>query len=128
MGADDGNPRDGARRIPPGLIAVAAMLVIAGSVFNNWHREALLAALKESMLTLAIVAIVLTILAAIEILLRGRARLWGRIGGLAVVSAIVLWRLFHGGSTTIASIAGIAWVAVIGWMIFRMLRNPDLGL
>ena len=26
-----------------------------------------------------------------------------------------------------AARAGIAWVAVIGWMIFRMLRNPDLG-
>jgi hypothetical protein len=78
-------------------------------------------------LTLAIVAVLLAILAAIEILLHGRARLWGRIGGLAIVSGVVLWRLFHGGSTIIASIAGIAWIAVIGWMIFRMLRNPDLG-
>jgi len=127
MGADDGSPRDSSRRIPPGLIAAAAMLVLAGSVFNNWHRQALLAALRESMLTLAIVAVLLALLAAIEILLHGRARLWGRIGGLAVVSAVVLWRLFHGGSTTIASIAGIAWVAVIAWMIFRMVRNPDLG-
>lgn len=127
MGADDGNPRDSSRRIPPGLIAIAVMLVIAGSVFNNWHREALLAALRESLLTLAIVAVLLAILAAIEILLHGRARLWGRIGGLAIVSGVVLWRLFHGGSTVIASIAGIAWVAVIGFMVVTMLRNPDRG-
>lgn len=127
MGAGGGNPRDSSRRIPPGLIAIAVVLVIAGSVFNNWHREALLAALKESMLTLAIVAILLAILAAIEILLHGRARLWGRIGGLAVVSGVVLWRLFHGGSTIIASIAGIAWIAVIGFMVVAMLRNRDLG-
>ena len=120
-------PGTNPRRIPPGLIAVAAVLVIAGSVFNNWHREALLAALRESVLTLVIVAVLLAILAAIEILLHGRARLWGRIGGLAIVSGAVLWRLFHGGSTIIASIAGIAWMAVIGWMIFGMLRNPDLG-
>lgn len=122
-------PEPGAnpRRIPPGLIAIAVVLVIAGSVFNNWHREALLAALRESMLTLAIVVILLAILAAIEILLHGRARTWGRIGGLAIVSGVVLWRLFHGGSTIIASIAGIAWAAVIGWMIARMVRNPDLG-
>jgi hypothetical protein len=115
------------RRIPPGLIAIAIVLVIAGSVFNNWHREALLTALRESVLTLVTVAFLLALLAAIEILLHGRARLWGRIGGLAVVSAIVLWRLFHGGSTIIASIAGIAWIAVIGWMIVRMLRDPNLG-
>src|ERR1051326_7173030 len=89
------------RRIPPGLIAIAVVLVIAGSVFNNWHREALLAALRESVLTLAIVATLLAILAAIEILLHGRPRLWGRIGGLAIVSGVVLWRLFHGGSTII---------------------------
>lgn len=127
MGADDGNPRDSSRRIPPGLIAIAVMLVIAGSVFNNWHREALLAALRESLLTLAIVAVLLAILAAIEILLHGRARLWGRIAGLAIVSGVVLWRLFHGGSTVIASIAGIAWVAVIGFMVVTMLRNPDHG-
>jgi hypothetical protein len=76
---------------------------------------------------LVTVAFLLALLAAIEILLHGRARLWGRIGGLAVVSAIVLWRLFHGGSTIIASIAGIAWIAVIGWMIVRMLRDPNLG-
>jgi len=123
MAGPGANPR----RIPPGLIAIAVVLVIAGSVFNNWHREALLAALRESVLTLAIVAVLLAILAAIEILLHGRARLWGRIGGLAIVSGVVLWRLFHGGSTIIASIAGIAWIAVIGWMIFRMLRHPDLG-
>jgi hypothetical protein len=122
-----GEPGASPRRIPPGLIAIAVVLVIAGSVFNNWHREALLAAFRESVLTLAIVVALLTILAAIEILLRGRARLWGRIGGLAIVSGVVLWRLFHGGSTIIASIAGIAWAGVIGWMIFRMLRNPDLG-
>ena len=115
------------RRIPPGLIAVAAVLVIAGSVFRNWHREALYAALRESILTLSIVAAVLALLAAIEILLRGRARLWGRIGGLAVVSGIVLWRLFHGGSTIIAAIGGIAWTAVIGFMVVVMLRNPDHG-
>jgi hypothetical protein len=115
------------RRIPPGLIVVAVVLVIAGSVFNNWHREALLAALRESLLTLAIVAILLAILAAIEILLHGRARLWGRIGGLAIVSGVVLWRLFHGGSTVIASIAGIAWIAVIGFLVVTMLRNPDHG-
>jgi hypothetical protein len=66
------------RRIPPGLIAIAVALVIAGSVFNNWHREALLAALRESVLTVAIVAGLLAILAAIEILLHGRVRLWGR--------------------------------------------------
>ncbi|WP_066589934.1 hypothetical protein [Sphingomonas pruni] len=127
MGADDGNPRDSSRRIPPGLIAIAVVLVIAGSVFNNWHRQALLVALKESLLTLAIVAILLAILAAIEILLHGRVRLWGRIGGLAIVSGVVLWRLFHGGSTIIASIAGIAWIAVIGFMVVAMLRNRDLG-
>jgi hypothetical protein len=115
------------RRIPPGLIAIAAALVIAGSVFRNWHREALFAALRESVLTLSIVAALLALLAAIEILLRGRARLWGRIGGLAVVSGVVLWRLFHGGSTIIAAIGGIAWVAVIGFMIVAMLRNRDLG-
>ncbi len=122
-----GEPGASPRRIPPGLIAIAVVLVIAGSVFNNWHREALFAALRESVLTVAIVAALLAMLAAIEILLHGRARLWGRIGGLAVVSGVVLWRLFHGGSTIIASIAGIAWIAVIGWMIFRMLRNRDLG-
>jgi hypothetical protein len=115
------------RRIPPSLIAVAVALVVAGSVFHNWHREALLAALRESILTLAIVAALLAMLAAIEIFLHGRARLWGRIGGLAIVSGVVLWRLFHGGSTIIASIAGVAWAVVIGWMIFRMARNPDLG-
>jgi hypothetical protein len=115
------------RRIPPGLIAVAAALVIAGSVFRNWHREALYAALRESVLTLSIVAALLALLAAIEILLRGRARLWGRIGGLAAVSGVVLWRLFHGGSTIIAAIGGIAWVAVIGFMVVAMLRNRDLG-
>jgi hypothetical protein len=115
------------RRIPPGLIAIAVALVIAGSVFNNWHREALLAALRESVLTVAIVAGLLAILAAIEILLHGRARLWGRIGGLAIVSGVVLWRLSHGGSTIIAAIAGIAWIAVIGVMVVTMLRNPDHG-
>lgn len=115
------------RRIPPGLIAIAVALVIAGSVFNNWHREALLAALRESVLTVAIVAGLLAILAAIEILLHGRGRLWGRIGGLAIVSGVVLWRLSHGGSTIIAAIAGIAWIAVIGVMVVTMLRNPDHG-
>ena len=115
------------RRIPPGLIAIAAALVIAGSVFRNWHREALYAALRESVLTVSIVAALLALLAAIEILLHGRARLWGRIGGLAVVSGVVLWRLFHGGSTIIAAIGGIAWVAVIGFMVVMMLRNRDLG-
>jgi hypothetical protein len=115
------------RRIPPGLIAIAVALVIAGSVFNNWHREALLAALRESVLTVAIVAGLLAILAAIEILLHGRARLWGRIGGLAIVSGVVLWRLSHGGSTIIAAIAGIAWIAVIGVMVVTMLRNPGHG-
>jgi hypothetical protein len=115
------------RRIPPGLIAIAVALVIAGSVFNNWHREALLAALRESVLTVAIVAGLLAILAAIEILLHGRARLWGRIGGLAIVSGVVLWRLSHGGSTIIAAIAGIAWIVVIGVMVVTMLRNPDHG-
>ena len=120
-------PGAGPRRIPPGLIAIAAALVIAGSVFNNWHREALISAIRESVLTLAIVAALLAILAAIEFLLHGRARLWGRIGGLAIVSGVVLWRLFHGGSTIIASIAGIAWVAVIGFMVVAMLRNRDLG-
>jgi len=112
-------PGASSRRIPPGLIAVAAALVIAGSVFRNWHRE--------SVLTLAIVAALLALLAAVEILLHGRARLWGRIGGLAVISGIVLWRLFHGGSTVIAAIGGIAWAVVIGGMIVAMLRNPGLG-
>jgi hypothetical protein len=120
-------PGASSRRIPPGLIAVAAALVIAGSVFRNWHREALFAALRESVLTLAIVAALLALLAAVEILLHGRARLWGRIGGLAVISGIVLWRLFHGGSTVIAAIGGIAWAVVIGGMIVAMLRNPGLG-
>lgn len=127
MGADNDGPGAGPRRIPPGLIAVAAALVIAGSVFHNWHREALLSAIRESVLTLAIVVALLAILAAIEILLHGRARLWGRIGGLAIVSGVILFRLFHGGSTIIASIAGIAWVAVIGFMVVAMLRNRDLG-
>lgn len=127
MGADDDGSGAGPRRIPPSLIAIAAALVIAGSVFRNWHREALYAALRESVLTLAIVAALLALLAAIEILLHGRARLWGRIGGLAIVSGVVLWRLFHGGSTVIAAIAGIAWAMVIGWMISAMLRNRDLG-
>jgi hypothetical protein len=122
-----GEPGASPRRIPPGLIAVAAVLVIAGSVFRNWHREALFAALRESVLTLSIVVALLALLAAIEILLRGRARLWGRIGGLAVVSGVILWRLFHGGSTIIAAIGGIAWVAVIGFMVVVMLRNRDLG-
>ncbi len=120
-------PGAGPRRIPPGLIAVAAALVIAGSVFRNWHREALFAALRESVLTVSIVAVLLAMLAAIEILLRGRARLWGRIGGLAVVSGVVLWRLFHGGSTIIAAVGAIAWVGVIGFMVVVMLRNRDLG-
>ena len=120
-------PGAGPRRIPPGLIAVAAMLVIAGSVLHNWHQEALAAAIRESVLTLAIVAALLAMLAAIEILLKGRARLWGRIAGLAIVSGIVLWRLFHGGNTIIASIAGVAWAAVIGFMVVVMLRNPDHG-
>ena len=120
-------PGTGPRRIPPGLIAIAAALVIAGSVFRNWHREALLAALRESVLTLTIAGTVLALLAAVEILLRGRARLWGRIGGLTVVSGIVLWRLFHGGSTIIAAIGGIAWAVVIGWMVVAMLRNRELG-
>lgn len=117
----------GSRRVPPGLIAIAAILVVAGSVLHNWHQEALAAAIRDSVLTLAIVAGLLAMLAAIEILLRGRARLWGRIGALAMVSAILLWRLFHGGSTIIASIAAIAWAAVIGFMIVTMLRNPDHG-
>jgi hypothetical protein len=122
-----GAPGGRSPRIPPGLIAIAGVLVIAGSVFNNWHREALMSAIRESVLTLAIVAALLAILASIEILLRGRDRLWGRIGGLAIVSGVVLWRLFHGGSTTIAAIAGIAWVGVIGFMVVVMLRNPDHG-
>ena len=122
-----GGPGASPRRIPPGLIAVAAALVLAGSVFRNWHREALFAALRESVLTLSIVAALLALLAAIEILLRGRVRLWGRIGGLAVVSAVVLWRLFHGGSTIIAAMGGVAWAGVIGFMVVAMLRNRDLG-
>lgn len=120
-------PGTGPRRLSPGLIAIAAALVIAGSVLHNWHQEALLSAIRESVLTLAIVAALLAMLASIEILLPGRARLWGRIAGLAIVSGIVLWRLFHGGSTIIASVAGIAWIGVIGWMIVAMLRNPELG-
>ena len=127
MAGEEGGSGAGQRRIPPGLIAIAVLLVIAGSVFRNWHREALLAALRESVLTLVIVAALLALLAAIEILLHGRARLWGRIAGLAAVSGIVLWRLFHGGSTIIAAIGGIAWAIVIGWMVVAMLRRPDLG-
>ena len=125
--ASEGDSGAGPRRIPPGLIAIAVVLVVAGSVFRNWHREALFAALRHSVLTLAIVAALLALLAAIEIVLHGRARLWGRIAGLAVVSGIVLWRLFHGGSTIIAAFGGIAWALVIGWMIVAMLRNRELG-
>jgi hypothetical protein len=127
MGADDNRPGSSPRRVPPILIAIAVVLVVAGSVFRNWHREALFAAIRESVLTLSIVAVLLALLAAIEILLRGRARLWGRIAGLAVVSGVVLWRLFHGGSTAIAAMGGVAWAVVIAWMIAAMLRNPDLG-
>jgi hypothetical protein len=67
------------------------------------------------------------LLAAVEFLLRRRAKLWGRIAWLATVSAVPLWRLFSGGSTGTAMIAGVVWVATIGALIVLMLRNPEYG-
>ena len=123
MTAPDGQRR----RIAPGLIALAVTISVASLVVENWRREALMAAIEEGAATISIVAGVLALLAAIELLLRGSARLWGRIFGLGVVSAIVLWRLFHSSGIVLGWIAGLAWAAALVGMIVVMLRNPRHG-
>ena len=115
------------RPIAPGLIALAVTISVASLVVENWRREALMAAIEEGAATISIVAGVLALLAAIELLLRGSARLWGRIFGLGVVSAIVLWRLFHSSGIVLGWIAGLAWAAALVGMIVVMLRNPRHG-
>jgi len=120
-------PGRGSRRVAPGLIALAAVVLVAGSVVRNWRHEALVAAIHDSVLTLALVAGVIALIAAVEILLHGRARLWGRVVGLAVVSAIILWRRFHSSGPVLGWIAGIGWTAALVGMIVVMLRNPDHG-
>jgi len=121
-------PPDGQRqRIAPRLIALAVTILVASLVIENWRREALMAAIKEGAATISIVAGVLALLAAIELLLLGRTRLWGRIFGLGVVSAIVLWRLFHNSGAVLGWIAALAWAAALIGMIAVMLRNPRHG-
>ena len=119
-------PGSGPRRIAPGLILTIAVL-IAGILFSSWRHQVLVAAIKGAGETVAIVAALLALLAAVEFLLRGRARLWGRIGVLAAVSGVLFWRLFSSGSTITAMLAGVVWAGTIGTLVVLMLRNPQHG-
>src|SRR3569623_447405 len=117
----------GPRRMTPAMIAITVAVVFVGALFSTWRHDVLIVALRNVVLTIAIVAALLAMLAVVELLLRRRARLWGRVAWGAGGAAGPLWRLFWGGSRGTAMIAGVVWVATIGALVVLMLRNPGHG-
>jgi hypothetical protein len=117
----------GPRRVTPGMIVITVAVVVVGALFSRWRHDVLIAALRNVALTVAIVAALLALLAAVEFLLRRRARLWGRMAWLATVSAVPLWRLFSGGSAGTAMIAGVVWAVTLGALVVLMFRHPEYG-
>jgi hypothetical protein len=109
------------------LILLGVALFMAGSAsWHVWDAEGPVAALRGAARLLVVYAAIGGSIAANELLLAGRARLWGRIGlvsmwlGLALISASIA-----GGGINLM-LAGTVWALITGGMITLALINPQV--
>jgi chromate transport protein ChrA len=103
-----------------GVIAFGFVLLAATSAWRGWRYDGARGALIETFVFVAIAAVIV----AVEKLLRGRARLWGRIVEVSFALGLVLCLFWLTGAVVLPLV--IIWLVVTGGLIALAILQPEV--
>jgi hypothetical protein len=103
-----------------GVIAFGFVLLAATSAWRGWRYDGTRGALIETIVCLAVAAVIM----AVEQLLRGRARLWGRIVEVSFGLGFILCLFWLMGAILLPMV--IIWLVITGGLVTLALLQPEV--